>query len=59
MRVVIIVKGNTNLLEIVRALHTPRGLARGLYRREQQSNEDTDNRDNDKEFNQSEPFFEI
>ena len=46
-----IMNGQTDLLEIVRALHTTRGFACGLYGRQQKSDQNTDDRDDDKKFN--------
>jgi len=42
------------LLEIVRALHPTRGFAGRLHRREKKTDQNTDDRDDDEEFDKSE-----
>ena len=45
-------KGDTDLLEIVRTLHTSRRFARCLNRGEKQTDQNTDDRNNDQQLNQ-------
>ena len=51
VRIVIVLDSQTNLLEIVGALHTASGFTRSLNGGEKQTDEDTNDRDNDEEFN--------
>jgi hypothetical protein len=51
-RVVVVVRGQPKLLEVVAALHTTRGLASGLHGREQQGDQDANDGDHDQEFHQ-------
>ena len=52
-RSVIALNRDRDLMEIVGALHTVRGFARGLDRREQQAYKDADNSNNDKKLYES------
>jgi hypothetical protein len=45
-----------NLLEIVLAFYSPRRLARGLNRWQQQRDEDPDDRDDDQQLDERESF---
>ena len=52
--IVIVLGGQADLLEIVRALGTPRGLARGLDGRQEQRDQDGDDRDHHQQLDQRE-----
>jgi hypothetical protein len=52
---VVIVAGQAKLFELVLTLHASGGLANLLHGWEKQSDQDGNDRDNDKEFNQREP----
>ena len=52
MSCVIVMQRQAQLLEIVAALHPPRGLPSRLYSREQQRYQDADDRDPDQQFHQ-------
>jgi hypothetical protein len=52
----IVVHRQPNLLEVVAATHSSSGLSSGLDRREKQSNEHTNDRNHNKEFNKREPL---
>ena len=52
--VVVVLDGQPELFQVVRALHTTGGFASGLDGREKQTNEDTDDRDNDQQFDEGE-----
>jgi hypothetical protein len=54
--VVIIDQSQTDLLQIVTALHSPRGLPRRLDCRKKQPDENTDDRDHNEQFDEREPF---
>lgn len=45
------------LFKIVGALHTPRRFPSGLNRREKETDQNSDNRDNDEKFNESKTRF--
>ena len=47
VRIVVVVKGYTNLLTIVRATHSPGSFTGRLNRRKQSCDENTDNRNHD------------
>jgi hypothetical protein len=49
-----IVQREPNLFEVVRTLHPPGRLARGLHGREQQRHENANNRDDDQELHERE-----
>ncbi len=53
MRVVIILKGESELFEIIRALHTPCGLAGCLYGRQKQGDQYTDDGNNHQKLHES------
>jgi hypothetical protein len=53
-RVVIIMNGESDLLEMVGACHPPCGFASGLDGGQQQSDEHADNGDDDEEFDEGE-----
>jgi hypothetical protein len=56
----IIVQSQTNLLQVVAALHAPRGLPRSLNSRKQQADKNPDDRYHDQQLNQSEaPQFPL
>src|SRR5262249_52290686 len=52
--VVIVVNRETNLTQVVRALRTSSGLARGLYGRHQKTDEDANDGDYDQQLDQRE-----
>ena len=54
VRVVIVLDGKSELLEVVRALHAARGLASGLNGGKKQTDQDTDDRDNNEQLNKGE-----
>ena len=58
MNVMVVVQCDTDLLEVVAALSSPRRLARLLNGRQQQCNQNSDDRDDHQQFDQSKPFFE-
>jgi hypothetical protein len=51
-RIVMILKRQTELLQVVLALHAPSRFARGLHRWEQQCNQDTDDRNYHQQFDE-------
>src|SRR3954454_22112330 len=53
----IVMARETDLLQVVHTLGAPGGFAGGLDRGEQESNEDTDDRNNDQQFNQSKTWL--
>ena len=55
LHVVEVLSDKPELFQVVRALHTTRRFARRLNGWKQQTNQDTDDRDNDQEFNEREP----
>jgi len=55
LHVVEVLTSKPELFHVVRALHTTRRFARRLNGWKQQTNQDTDDRDNDQEFNEREP----
>ena len=52
MRVVVMVGGQAELLEVVAALHTAGGLAGRLHRRQEQPNQDADDGDHDQQLDE-------
>ena len=52
MRVGVILNRQRVLFEVVRALHPTRGLAGRLNRRKEQTDQDTDDRDDDQQFDE-------
>lgn len=54
MRIVIVVKRQTDLLEIVGALHSPSCFTRGLNGRQKKPNEHSNDCDDDKKLNERE-----
>ena len=65
--VVIVLERQTDLFQVVRALHAARRFASRLNRREKKPDQDADDRDNDQQFDESEavrfapppPFYQI
>ncbi len=54
VRVVIVLDGQPELLQVVRALHAAGGFASGLNRREKQTDQNADDRDNDQQLDEGE-----
>ena len=55
VNIVEILRGQTELLQLVRALHTTSRFANRLNGRKKQTNQDTDDRDNDQQFDEGKP----
>ena len=51
---VVLVQRQTDLLQVVAALHPPRRFAHRLHRRQQQCDQDADDRDDNEQFDQRE-----
>jgi len=51
LRIMVIMDRQSDLFEIVGTLHSPCRFSRGLNGRQKKSNQDTDDRDDDKKFN--------
>ena len=54
VHVVVVLNGKRHLLEVVRALHAPRGFARRLNCRKEQPNQNADDSDHDQQLDQRE-----
>ena len=57
VRVVIVLDGETELLEVVGALHTTSRFTRRLDGGEKETDQNTDDRDNDQQFDERKPIF--
>ena len=54
LNVVEVLRGQSELLQVVCALHTTRRFTSSLHRRQKKTDQDTDDRDDDKKFNEGE-----
>jgi len=59
VRVMEVMHGNANLFQMISTLHTSSGFPCGLYGRQKQGDEHTDNRNHDEQFDEREGFARV